>query len=251
MHEGVGRPYQWPDKSPLEVPASELPAITEAQVENFIEKVDAHRPLGGGGGGRGGGGGGSPDIIRDEKTGLVIDGREGWFRKARTDAWNAANRKNLPTPEEVAKKVWARAEREVDLSRGNRTYDWLLNNCKGDIRRIGSGEFKLAPGSVSGEDPHWKRNPRPVAEVRTDLKLKIEEIFDALPMIENDPVWVIQADASSGKTRSLISEVALSRAWNSAVNRRSESRRTVVLGRFSNAGDVGATSGAKTVRAAF
>lgn len=107
MHEGAGRPYQWPDKSPLEVPASELPAITEAQIDGFTAKVNAHRPLGGGGGGggggRGGGGGGSPDIIRDKKTGLVIDGREGWFRKARTDAWNAANRKNLPTPEEVAK----------------------------------------------------------------------------------------------------------------------------------------------------
>lgn len=44
VHPDTGRPYEWPEESPLDVPLDALPAITEDQARAWIEKAHALLP---------------------------------------------------------------------------------------------------------------------------------------------------------------------------------------------------------------
>ncbi len=44
VHPGTGQPYAWPNENPLDVPASALPLVTEAQVLTWLDRAYAALP---------------------------------------------------------------------------------------------------------------------------------------------------------------------------------------------------------------
>jgi hypothetical protein len=137
IHPDTGRPYEWGEHTPLDVPASALPEVSDEQVIAFLEVCGL--PDAGAGGGDGGG----QPIAVDPATNLVVDGRERWLRDC---VYSAANHDPEGGPERWANEAWQHFKNTTDLvTRPSRelTHAAALQKARYAARRIRSGRLGL------------------------------------------------------------------------------------------------------------
>jgi len=125
VHPGTQKPYYWPDgDSPLDVPLSDLPEISEADRIEFLAEVAALLP----GPGRIHAGqqsgaattspSTSPSVPVRDKNGLVTDGRDGWLSSIAFHAvHDSLDAGHALDPAQLAARVLSRFETTADLSR--------------------------------------------------------------------------------------------------------------------------------------
>lgn len=144
---------------------------------------------------------GDQEIVRDPITGLITDGREGWFLRRRFA--ECADREN--NPENVAAItdiIWQQAEFDLDLSDNKYNKQWLFGKVEYDLAKTGGWRKSKGPGRVS--EPYYKIYPRHFDEAQKQLKNHIRG-FTANPSLNQ--ALILQADVGTGKTHSVISGI--------------------------------------------
>jgi hypothetical protein len=191
IHPDTGQLYRWVgERSPLDAPPDdETPAITNAQVEAFLDRVHSWLPLGTGSskaGSRPRGDQSAREIIRDA-SGLVIDGREEFLRAC---VWRAAGSlidAHQPlVAEAVATLAWVYFTdllTGADLRDGRWTVKHAIQKARGTVRRIREGKVELRPARQS-IDPTYADQSKPLNEVRSVLDDAMRQHFE-----KEDEFW--------------------------------------------------------------
>ena len=96
---------------------------------------------------------GSPDLLYDDATGLIIDGREGFMCKV---IWglvadHVRDSGTLPDAEYIAGRAWEIFQDRCDLSDGKYAYADCLAKAIYAVARIGSGERVIDDDSEIGD----------------------------------------------------------------------------------------------------
>jgi hypothetical protein len=219
IHPDTGQLYQWiGEASPLDAaPDEATPAITEAQVHEFLDRVHHWMPLGGSSanGKRPAGSGPPQQIIRDA-DGLVVDGRERFLADC---VWRAAA--NLVAAGEplradaVAGRAWGFF---TDPTNGARLLDgrWTerhaLQKACSTIRRLNAGKATFRQTGAAAA-PTYPDLTKPVEEARAAVEAAIRRHLQAaadyrmaasLDFNENTdldpPVHAIRVGTGVGKT---------------------------------------------------
>ncbi|MCL7410182.1 hypothetical protein MWN62_14170, partial [Marivivens donghaensis] len=150
-------------------------------------------------------------IIRDAKSGLVIDGRERFLLLKSNDAVKElmrgnSDRRNDPDLETIAKKTWALFSAEADLSDGEWSYDdalWeaqrrhfeLANNTYDFLSR--NDATLLEPCS----SPYVELNLVSKEEGQAQLEAALSAFFQN---IDKGPRLALRITMGAGKTRATI-----------------------------------------------
>jgi hypothetical protein len=166
IHPKTQRPYQWGEAEPIDTPVDGLPEVTAEDVERLLAAlpsvapvVRSHAPAGGvpRPTAQKPKGGSNCEIIRDEDTGLVIDGREKHLRDIVLRICRTSTGKTVRQLEDA---IWSDFNSTTDTTRpkdGNgRPYSMA------DVRpKVGATLRKIAQGGIKkAERSRWKRPPK-------------------------------------------------------------------------------------------
>jgi hypothetical protein len=205
IHPNTGRPYRWLGADPHDVDVDELPAITQAQVDGFLQAVEAlvGRPEG-----RAPGQPRNLEWTTDD-TGTVIDGREAWLTHL---VWKARDESNDPTT--VAEIAWEEFQRTADTSRPHGKRPWgykdALAKARGTLRKQARSNEQAKP------DPWPDELPVEVAAARLETVLTS---FLTEGVRENRR-QLIRGAAGLGKSRQTLNKLAelyiAAENWNPA-----------------------------------
>lgn len=146
IHPVTKRPYEWGERTPLDTPVTDLPAVTQARMDEFLEKTGLPKPAGPDGGML-------QPLVHDPETGLVTDGREGWLTLC---VWQAASDAPDAAPETWADAAWEHFRTTTYLKRDNKklTEKEALAKARYLHKRSVNGQVTLAdPRLLKNDDP--------------------------------------------------------------------------------------------------
>lgn len=169
QHPDTGKPYTWPNKSPLQVPVKDLPAVTQEQVEQFLQatglpalQID--------------GGGQLQPIVRDPHTGLVTDGREAHLTMC---IFRAAQATPTASPDQWANDAWREFTCSTDLvTRFNSKLSpqEALKKARYTAKRVQQGKLNLSSRHKKPKDGFVRANGKIVANSQYNIRLALERL---------------------------------------------------------------------------
>lgn len=152
IHPVTRKPYEWPDKSPLDVPRSTLPVINQNQVDAFLSafpRPDAN-----------GGTRGDLSLIVWGDDGRAVEGREALLFRIVRDVWYELGCPNSSdSTDEIARASWVRFEEQANLSRpkgtGSRPYAPrdAYQKAKWRVKNGAAEKRSVPPAFPSTEEP--------------------------------------------------------------------------------------------------
>lgn len=156
VHSKTGRPYSWPNGSPLDIPLNELPQVTSASVDELCAALLQFQGLplrSAQGPGRTTRAAVATGVVRDPRNGLIVDGRDEHLTQ---QIWAAYCRRYL-TAREIADDAWEAFVRTSDLTRPKQDGDepWTYADA------LAKAQYVLATGkprtisSTSSTGPFW------------------------------------------------------------------------------------------------
>jgi len=197
-HPDTGQPYQWVgDASPLDAGPEDAPAITQAQIDRFLDDVHALLPLASDASKAGkarGTGAGLGTIVRDS-AGRVVDGREAFLTRCVWKATCALDAAGEPLESRViADRAWAMFSAEADLSDGRWKPLHADRKARGTVRRVRAGLplYKTRPLA----EPNY-----PAASERADdVRIAIREAMRDWVSEPGTTVPVLRTSTGTSKT---------------------------------------------------
>lgn len=145
LHPDTGQSYKWVGPaSPEDASPDEAPAISNSQIEGFLERANSLVKFG-----RKSGQDGSNTIaqadrlVRDDVSGLVIDGREYFLNQCVWDACVQLMQEGEPllanAAAELAWCLFTDPHRGADLSDGKWKFKHAVDKARGKVRKFNDG----------------------------------------------------------------------------------------------------------------
>jgi hypothetical protein len=220
QHPATGRPYFWPDWSPLDLEHDDLPELGEAKAHAFVAEAEAMLERAFGAvflpSAKPGGVHGS-EWQADPATGLVIEGREAYLAHL---VWKASG--ESPDPERVGRIAWERFAATADITRPHGNRPWRPRDAVTKARAACRKRERQAETSSRGEVFEAPRVELPPAEERLGAKeaasrleqavegwiAEFEAWFAQVPRKGSPPTHGIEATVGLGKTTVVLRQLA-------------------------------------------
>lgn len=209
IHPDTDQPYRWPGQSLLDLKLDDLPAVTQAQIDEFLAP---YAPVGG----RGSSSYQAREWKRDPKTGLIVDGREDFLRHCVYQAFLDRLDDGDVSPDAIATGAWNRFEAEADLSRrktNGRYYSYrdAISKARGITGKYNAGKLRH-PRLLEGIKPEPWPEELTVEDASDRLKKEVQGFFERIRPFggyrDGPPRSVIQGAAGLGKSRSVLDAIA-------------------------------------------
>ncbi|HLG89866.1 MAG TPA: bifunctional DNA primase/polymerase [Alphaproteobacteria bacterium] len=207
IHPGTRKPYRWVDKSPLDVPSSALPVITDDLLKRFTQEVERLIPRGGHQSVLGSRPAPSSVTSPEDSTGKKLDGRNDDGTRIRFAIYkDLLARHGKVDLDLFARTSWERFKSECAIeatpySSNTYTDEGWFRTCMQDAARLES-KFKTSPGTFAGIPP-WFSNDLVDPEAAQEILTKHVQGFFAEPAHT-----VIRITAGTGKTTTVARELA-------------------------------------------
>ena len=152
------------------------------------------------------------ELVRDEFTGLVIDGRERFLLLKSNDAASALLRGRKPADlsmEEIASETWARFKAEADLSDGKYCYEDAVTEATRRLDEIQTGTFPfkandptIMPQPVDG--PHYEME---LVDKRAGEALLDDALTEFFDKADDGYRMALRITTGAGKTHRTIAHL--------------------------------------------
>ena len=148
------------------------------------------------------------EIVRDENTGLVIDGRERFLFECSVQVAKLTVRgqKTKPTIKEITDQTWALFSEEADLTDGKWSWDHALQKAQSRLAELEQGTHQfngrqdvhiLQPTPTEGTKPSF-------VDPESGAKLLDEALSDFFDSDGKPDTTVLRVTMGAGKTRQAI-----------------------------------------------